>query len=216
MNPPVLHYIFDPFCGWCYGAAPLLEAARNLDGLAIELHGGGMMAGSARQRVTTQLHTFIIGQDQRIAALSNQPFGKAYHDGLLNDTTAVLDSEPPTTAILAAEAVAARGLDMLRQLQHDHFVAGLRIADREILMAAAKTLGLDVQAFATRYDALAGAATEAHIAASRSLLKRVGGNGFPTFALLQGGRMHRLDSGPWLGRPREWQRALSGALAATA
>ncbi|MEG1327174.1 MAG: DsbA family protein, partial [Janthinobacterium sp.] len=25
---PTLHYIFDPLCGWCYGAAPLVEAAR--------------------------------------------------------------------------------------------------------------------------------------------------------------------------------------------
>lgn len=30
-----LHYIFDPLCGWCYGAAPLVEAARTVPGLAV-------------------------------------------------------------------------------------------------------------------------------------------------------------------------------------
>jgi putative protein-disulfide isomerase len=25
-----LHYIFDPLCGWCYGAAPLVAAARTV------------------------------------------------------------------------------------------------------------------------------------------------------------------------------------------
>lgn len=27
MNNAVLHYIYDPLCGWCYGAAPLVRAA---------------------------------------------------------------------------------------------------------------------------------------------------------------------------------------------
>ena len=28
-QPPfVLHYIFDPLCGWCYGAKPLIAAAQ--------------------------------------------------------------------------------------------------------------------------------------------------------------------------------------------
>lgn len=31
MSTPTLHYIHDPLCGWCYGAAPLV---RGLDGCA--------------------------------------------------------------------------------------------------------------------------------------------------------------------------------------
>ena len=37
MNP-VLHYIYDPLCGWCYGAEPLVWAASKVDGLALSLH----------------------------------------------------------------------------------------------------------------------------------------------------------------------------------
>ncbi len=33
---PILHYIYDPLCGWCYGAAPLVQAARGISGLTIE------------------------------------------------------------------------------------------------------------------------------------------------------------------------------------
>ncbi|HCE6900324.1 hypothetical protein [Pseudomonas aeruginosa] len=32
MNDLTLHYLYDPLCGWCYGASPLL-AAEALDGL---------------------------------------------------------------------------------------------------------------------------------------------------------------------------------------
>lgn len=30
-----LHYICDPFCGWCYGVAPLLTEAEKIDDLKI-------------------------------------------------------------------------------------------------------------------------------------------------------------------------------------
>ena len=33
---PVLHAIYDPLCGWCYAAAPLLAAAREVPGLALQ------------------------------------------------------------------------------------------------------------------------------------------------------------------------------------
>ncbi|RLR78637.1 protein-disulfide isomerase, partial [Pseudomonas aeruginosa] len=26
MNDLTLHYLYDPLCGWCYGASPLLAA----------------------------------------------------------------------------------------------------------------------------------------------------------------------------------------------
>ena len=28
MSSATLHYIYDPLCGWCYGAKPLIQAAQ--------------------------------------------------------------------------------------------------------------------------------------------------------------------------------------------
>ena len=41
----VLHYIYDPLCGWCYAAEPLIEAVALAapGNLAIRLHGGGLL-----------------------------------------------------------------------------------------------------------------------------------------------------------------------------
>ena len=103
MPEVTLHYIHDPLCGWCYGAAPLVKAARAL--VAVEAHAGGMMAGSRRQPVTAQLREFVTPHDREIAQQSGQPFGSAYFEGLLKDTTAIFDSEPPIAAMLAAESV---------------------------------------------------------------------------------------------------------------
>lgn len=209
VTPVELHYIFDPLCGWCYGAAPLVRAARGLPGLQLRLHGGGMMVGAGRQRVTAQLRDYVAVHDQRIAQLTGQPFGAAYTDGLLRDDAAVLDSEPPTTAVLAAEDCGGRGADLLHRLQQAHYVEGRRIADPSVLQALAAELGLDAQAFAAAYERLAGDATHAHIADSRRWLARAGGHGFPTFALARAdGTLHLQDIGPWLGRPDGWREHL--------
>lgn len=205
---PILHYIYDPLCGWCYGAAPLVQAARGISGLTIEAHGGGMMAGGNRQPVTEALRRYVMPHDERIAGLTGQVFGPDYVDGLLRDSGAVFDSAPPTTAILAAQALDGRGLDLLQRLQQAHYVEGRRIADPAELRRLAEDIGLDGMAFQAAFAATEGAATERHIAQSRELLARVRGTGFPTLALERDGAYELLEPARFLGRPSQWQADL--------
>lgn len=211
-STPTLHYIFDPLCGWCYGAAPLVDAARRVAGLQITLHGGGMMTGGNRQPVSDALRRYVMPHDERIAGLTGQTFGKDYFDGLLRDTGAVFDSEPPTTAILAAQTLAGRGLDLLKRLQVAHYVEGKRIADPAVLKLLARGIGLDGDAFDAAYATAEGADTAAHIAASRKLLGQVGGTGFPTLALEQDGVYTLLEPARYLGRPERWQADLQARI----
>lgn len=210
-NSPTLHYIFDPMCGWCYAAAPLVDAARSVPGLKVEFHGGGMMTGANRRPITAQWRDYVMPHDRRIAELTGQPFGEGYFEGLLRDTGAVMDSEPPTTAVLAAEALrSGGGLDMIHRLQRAHYVEGRRVADVDVLNAVAAELGFDAEAFASAFARLSGEATAQHIAASRQLLQRAGGQGFPTFVLAHAdGTASRIDIGPWLGRADEWKAQLA-------
>jgi len=210
-NSPTLHYIFDPMCGWCYAAAPLVDAARSVPGLKVEFHGGGMMTGANRRPITAQWRDYVMPHDRRIAELTGQPFGEGYFEGLLRDIGAVMDSEPPTTAVLAAEALrSGGGLDMIHRLQRAHYVEGRRIADLDVLTSVAAELGFDAEAFASAFARLSGEATSRHIAESRQLLQRAGGQGFPTFVLAHAdGTASRIDIGPWLGRADEWKAQLA-------
>lgn len=210
-----LHYIFDPLCGWCYAAAPLVDAAREVPGLKVEFHGGGMMTGANRRPITPQWRDYVMPHDHRIAEMTGQPFGERYFEGLLRDTGAVMDSEPPTTAILAADSLrTGGGLDMIHRLQQAHYVEGRRIADVEVLKAIAAELGFDAGAFASAFDSQSGEATARHIAQSRQFLQRAGGQGFPTFVLAQpDGSASRVDIGPWLGRAEEWKAQLGAFVA---
>jgi len=205
MSLRTLHYIYDPLCGWCYGAAPLLRAAAEQDGLQIELHAGGMMMGPRRQPVTPALRQFVLPHDRRIAELSGQTFGAAYQDGLLNDTGAVFDSEPPITAVLAADSM---GLAMLERIQWAHFIEGRRIAEREVLESLAADIGLDGVHFAAAFDLHSGPATQKHVQQSRDLLHAMGGVGFPTFVFEFEGTWRVVDSSLYLGHVPEWIEAL--------
>ncbi|MBO9649917.1 MAG: DsbA family protein [Variovorax sp.] len=219
-KPPrqaTLHYIFDPLCGWCYAAAPLVEAARAIPGLRIELHGGGMMTGPNRRPITPAWRSYVMPHDHRIAELSGQPFGAAYFDGLLNDVGAMLDSTPPLTAVLAAQAVADRGLDMLNRVQRAHYVDGRRIAERPVLEDLAADIGLAPTNFATAFDELSGESTHRHIAHSRQWLARAGGQGFPTFALETGtAQVVPVEAGRFLGQPDAWTAHLEQLIAQAA
>jgi putative protein-disulfide isomerase len=217
MPSPTLHYIYDPLCGWCYGAAPLVRAAR--DTVRVQAHGGGMMAGASRRAVTTELRQFVMAHDRRIAQASGQPFGQGYFEGLLRDHGAVLDSAPPITAVLAADelagaGLAGAGLDMLAHLQHAHYALGRRIAEVAVLQELAAELGLRVDDFGRAYERLQGAATQAHIEQSRALLARIGGHGFPTFTLERDEQFTTVDIGPYFGHPDAWRTWLTPQVSA--
>ena len=207
MSTTALHYIYDPLCGWCYGAAPLAAVARDI--MPVIGHAGGMMNGANRKPVSAALRNYVMPHDHRIAALTGQPFGDAYFNGLLLDQTAIFDSAPPIAAILAAEAIAGRGLALLARLQVAHYVEGRRIADDVVLDALAAELGLDVAVFVAERERITAQELQSHIAASRGLLAQVGGHGFPSFVLEQDGRMELLDVGQWLGQPEAWRAHLS-------
>jgi len=204
----ILHYIYDPLCGWCYGAKPLVEAAQQV--LPVTAHAGGMMSGSNRQRVSAQLRDYVMPHDRRIAEYTGQPFGEAYFDGLLRDPSAVFDSTPPIAAVLAAEAIDGHGLQLLGRLQTAHYVDGRRIADEPVLLEIAIQSGYAAQAFKAAFEA---AQTTEHIKNSRALLARVGGQGFPTFVLEHNGQFSTVDISPWLGKPQAFAAWLSQASA---
>ncbi|WP_370678589.1 DsbA family protein [Comamonas sp. GB3 AK4-5] len=223
-----LHYIFDPLCGWCYAAAPLVDAARQVPGLQLQWHAGGMLAGAQAKRITADWRAHVLPHDQRIHQLTGQPFGEAYTDGLLNQVGTPLDSGPPITALLAVQAMEqpagtqVEALDLLHRIQQAHYVQGRTISDADTLQQIAAEAGLDPQAFAVAYISQLGDPTLAHIQDSRHWLQQVGGQGFPTWALEwqttadTAPQLQAVDASPFLGQASAWQDGLQRWLAALA
>jgi putative protein-disulfide isomerase len=175
----VLHYIYDPLCGWCYGAEPLVWAATRVAGLKLEMHAGGLWPNPTRLPEHTR--RYIAQADARVGQMSGQPYGEPYLNGLLFDPDLVLESRPVIAAVLAAQSLdPTKALAMLRGIQHAHYEDGKHVVREDVLREVAASIGLDADAFA---NALTAVPVDAHIAASQELMNNVGAQGFPTFVL---------------------------------
>lgn len=208
MPPTILHYIYDPLCGWCYGAEGLVAAAATVGGLELRLHAGGLWPQPTN--LPEEMRRYIREADSRIAAMSGQPFGEAYLSGLLEDPALVLHSRPTIAAVLAAQSLdAGQALQMLRAIQHAHYERGRRVVEPEVLADLAAECGLDREAFAA---ALAAVPVDAHIDETRRLMSRIGAGGFPTFVLEAAGAWLAVPHQRYPGDPGGFRNWLSNQL----
>lgn len=92
MSTATLHYVYDPFCGWCYGAAPMITAATAIPGLEIQAHGVGMLSGDKSKLMSGEWRDFVRPHEARITAFSKQTFADAYVQGVLEHENVQLDS----------------------------------------------------------------------------------------------------------------------------
>jgi putative protein-disulfide isomerase len=205
-----LHYIYDPLCGWCYGAEPLAWAAAKVEGLTLRLHAGALWPQPTRLPEDTR--RYIQQADQRIAQMSGQPFGAPYLTGLLLDPTMVLDSRPVIAAVLAAQSLdPTKALPMLRGIQHAHYELGKRVVEEVTLLDIAAEVGLDRAAFAAVYRSVP---VDEHIAASRELMNNIGAQGFPTFVLEIDGEWFAVPHSRFASSPAQFGEWLGGQLRA--
>jgi len=203
-----LHLVVDPLCGWTWGAVPLMQAVQNIPGLTIHIHGGGMITDHQRRHISPQWRDFALQNDECIAALTGQPFGERYANQLLRDETVMLDSTPPTAALLAGQQMGLSGVDMLAALQQAWYRDGRNITDRKVLLTLAEGLGLSGEAFAAALDSLSATQTAEHIRQSRLLLQQIQGQGFPSAALIADNRAIPLPLSRYYGKPQGWSDAL--------
>lgn len=213
MSNITLHYIYDPYCGWCYAAAPLIEVAAKHANINIEMHGGGMLAGNSRLHLDDDFRQHIIQSDKRIASMTGQVFGDDYLT-MLHEPNLVMDSAIPQTAILAATKQ-GKGLEMLKAIQQAHYISGYHINDPSVLLKLAKNIGLDVPQYTADYAQCEQGETDSHIQSSKILLSQSGASGFPTLLIQQQDRWLRVPLQNYLGAPDKWQQFLDTLVSAT-
>lgn len=196
-----LHYIFDPLCGWCYAASPLLATLneRFSDELELVFHPGLLFAEPRKLDRSYREH--IIGADLRIAELTGVEFGSAYINRVRTAPVLGYHSEPPAVAVIAVNSLQPTlGLPMLEAIQKAHYQHGEDVCDLLTLNKLVRGLGLDIDDFAQAQinvqQIISGVAAEA-----RNFMETMGGNGFPTLVLESRGEYQKLDHSIGYGRP---------------
>ncbi|MDO5658433.1 MAG: DsbA family protein [Paracoccus sp. (in: a-proteobacteria)] len=175
-----LTYLFDPLCGWCYAAAPAIRALADA-GLAIDALPTGLFAGEGGRAMDAAFSAYAWENDQRIAALTGQPFSDAYRQNVLK-AGGRFDS---TAATLAVVAAGPRGLEALSLLQHARYVDGRDTSDADVVARIIADAGLPPVTDQTR------AACHDRITHARCLMAQFGARGVPVL-ILEDGRGARL------------------------
>ncbi len=199
-----LHYVYDPLCGWCYAAAPMVDAVAAT-GQALALHGGGLWEPATS--LLPDKAAYIRESDARIASTTGQTFRDPYLRGLLDDPTTVFWSEPTIAAVLAAGRVQPGAeVGMLHAIQRAHYVDGRHVVEADVLHEIAASIGLDGQAFG---EAVRQVAAAEHIANTRALMARLDLRGFPSFVLERGPELIRVPHERFYGRPEAFAAAVA-------
>ncbi|MBY2940750.1 DsbA family protein [Rhizobium leguminosarum] len=125
-----LIYLYDPLCGWCYGAAPALDKMAKLDNLTVELAPTGLFAGEGARPLDQRFAAYAWHNDQRINRLTGQVFSQLYRDQVLGGADSMFDSAPATLGIIAVGLTQLdKEREALKALQIARYVDGLNTSE---------------------------------------------------------------------------------------
>ncbi|HWU50132.1 MAG TPA: DsbA family protein [Asticcacaulis sp.] len=187
-------YLFDPLCGWCYGASPALERLSTLDDVKIELAPTGLFAGGRARPMDAQFAAYAWRNDQQIQRLTGQIFSEAYRANVLNRTGSLFDSAPATLAVIAAGVTDPVGqIAALKALQRARYVEGRNNSDIAVVADVLSDAGFPEAAMKIRSpDEHLLAAYRQGIATARADMARFGANGVPALVVGEGAGRHLL------------------------
>ncbi len=196
-------YLFDPLCGWCYGAAAGLHWLRRQPGIVLRGLPVGLFAWE-RAVPLERMRDHIRAADQRIAQLTGQDFSAAYFDRVVLQPEGLIESGPATLALSIAERRhPGSGLDLLHAIQQARYVEGRDVTDPAVLAGIAGRQGLPLT------DVVAAFADPAELRQARlwadqgqMLLDTVGARGVPTLLLHEAGAAPRVLPAAFLYQDR--------------
>ncbi|MCA0176463.1 MAG: DsbA family protein [Proteobacteria bacterium] len=199
-----LHYVFDPLCGWCYGASAAVAALAAEPDVALHLLPSGLFSGEGARPMDDDFAAYAWGHDQRIARLTGQPFTERYRSDVLADRRQDFDSGPATVALTAvALSAPQREWQALHAIQQARYIDGQDITRLDTLAAVLRPLGLTQAAERlAEPDAALLDANRARTAQARALLQAVGARGVPTFILQAEGQYRLLHASAAYANPQ--------------
>lgn len=195
-------YLFDPLCGWCYGAGPTMEKLASLDDVTLTLAPSGLFAGEGARPMDKNFAAYAWENDQRIARLTGQTFSEDYRSKVLDAGNSQFDSAPATLGMVAVGLTQPESeLAALKALQEARYVDGINSANLETVAGILEKAGFDAAAKLVRVpgqDLLA--AYDNRIKAARRDMAQFGAQGVPTLIVGEGDNRRMLRGNALYGR----------------
>jgi putative protein-disulfide isomerase len=189
-----LHYLFDPLCGWCYGAAPAVSRLQEIPGVRLELLPTGLFSAEGARPMDDEFAAYAWSNDQRIERLTGQRFTEQYRRRVLGNRQQLFDSGPATLALTAVSLTGpSRELEALKAIQRARYVDGSDVTSLVDLADLLEALDLKVAARLAHPDADLLGASRARMGRAQALMREFGARGVPTLIVESGAKRWMLD-----------------------
>lgn len=195
MNKTLI-YLFDPLCGWCYGATPIVSDLIENQDISVELLPTGLFSGEGSRPMTDDFAAFAWSNDQRISRLIGQSFTERYKEMVLGDFHQFFDSGPATVTLTAVSLTNPQmEINALKAVQRARYVDGLDVTALDILAPILQTCGLEEAStlLLSRSDELLRA-NRRRVDRAQNLMRDLGANSVPTFIGASGEKHSLLNT----------------------
>lgn len=204
MTEPLLTtYVFDAYCGWCWGLSPALHefAATNRERIRLRVLSGGLFIGEGARPIGTYTH--IPDAMRRITRLTGVRFGEGFERAVAEGKM-VLDSLDAATGLVALRTQDPdRVLDLAAAMLRTWHIDGRSLSDPTVYRDIARELGLDSDAVAAAFT---DPASRMEAEGDLREVRRMGVDSYPTLLV------HTAHGPQKLGSPVASADALTGGL----
>lgn len=144
MKKPILYYVYDPMCSWCWGYQPTWQALQQQLKDVVDIHYRvGGLAPDSDVPMPEDMQAFLQQTWHKI----NQQLGTEFNFDFWTKCQPRRSTYPACRAVLVARA---QGLEqpMLLAIQQAYYLQAKNPSNSDTLTELATTLGLDGELFA--------------------------------------------------------------------
>ena len=177
-------YLFDPLCGWCYGASPAIQKLSEHPAIALTLIPTGLFSDGHR-KIDAAFASYAWANDVRIEKLTGQKFTEDYRINVLGKLGNSFDSSAMTLALSAVQLTQPDSLvQALIAFQEARYVQGIDTSDAQHIEKILRELDLASAAdcLASRDNELLEMNTR-QLAKAQNLMHALGIQGVPAIVV---------------------------------
>ncbi|QBQ63570.1 disulfide bond formation protein DsbA [Actinobacillus indolicus] len=185
-----IYYLFDPLCGWCYGASATLQKLNEI--YPLTLMPTGLFYQSGR-KMDADFARYAWSNDQRIEKLTGQPFSQAYLENVLQGQGEFNSANCLQALTVVQQIAPEKELAVLSALQTTRYVDGLDNADFSVIEQVLHKLNLS-QAVPLLCEQSTQTALAQRLQFGQQLANHCGVQGVPQLIVEKDERLHIVPS----------------------
>ena len=190
MTSPILYYVMDPMCSWCWGFRPVLNELLELLPADTRLrHVMGGLAPDTEAQMPAETRAYVQSMWRAVAERCGAEFNPEFWVRCQPRRS----TWPACRAVLATEQQnSQRVATMILAIQKAYYLQARNPSERGTLIELAVEIGLDPQRFAAHLDS---AMVQTRLQQDFELRRQLGADHFPSLLLEVAGKQHWLTRG---------------------